>query len=131
MTTISVYLYVYTNGVMHCIGEIGLDRHGHIKKPVFKTGFLQRNVLRADLNPAFAKRADMAIRSAIVCAICATPYYFEPLKFINEHGFSMNYAVVIICFTIYGEMGTTLSLAWYNFAGTVLPTLNVLLMYGL
>uniref|UniRef100_A0A7S1QZD0 Uncharacterized protein n=1 Tax=Alexandrium catenella TaxID=2925 RepID=A0A7S1QZD0_ALECA len=73
----------------------------------------------------------MALRTAFACAGCALPYYVESLDWVNQYGFSFQYAVVILCFTVSNDIGTTLSYAWYNFAGTVLPCLNCLVMYGM
>lgn len=130
ITFVNVSIGVGLRGYTHCNGPIPKDDKGHIKQPQFSVGWVQRNVLRADLNPSFAYKADMALRSAFAIAGVALPYYIPSLQWVNDYGFSFNYAAVIICFTIYGDIGTTLSLAWYNFAGTVLPTLNILFMFG-
>eukprot|EP00418_Pyrodinium_bahamense_P037241 CAMPEP_0179208274 /NCGR_PEP_ID=MMETSP0796-20121207/103867_1 /TAXON_ID=73915 /ORGANISM="Pyrodinium bahamense, Strain pbaha01" /LENGTH=1072 /DNA_ID=CAMNT_0020913223 /DNA_START=59 /DNA_END=3274 /DNA_ORIENTATION=+ len=131
VTVASVTLSVLMRAWEHCRGDILRDERGHIKRPVFKVGFLQRVVFRIDLNPPFAPKADMALRTAIACACCALPYYVPSLKFLNELGFSLSYTVVIIVFTVYLDLGNTLALAWYNFAGTLLPTVNCLLMFQL
>mmetsp|Transcript_9364 Transcript_9364/g.24178 ORF Transcript_9364/g.24178 Transcript_9364/m.24178 type:complete len:1018 (+) Transcript_9364:73-3126(+) len=111
--------------------HVNTDKTGAVSKPSIAVSFLQRAVFRADLNPIFAYNADMAMRTAIICAVCSLTYFVEDLKFMNVNSISMQYAVVIICFTVYMDLGTTLSLAWYNLAGTLLPVLNCQIMYGI
>jgi len=110
--------------------QVQFTETGRIQKPVLERSFVQRVIFRHDLNPLFAARSDMAARVAVVSAIFSLPYFVESLGWINDIGFSMQYAVVILCFTVYQDLGTTVSFAWYNFAGTVLPVLNALFMYG-
>jgi len=108
---------------------ISLEPDGSIAKPVFPVGFGQR-FLGHDKNSNFAVWADLSLRCAGMCGICALTYWVPFLMPLNDFGWSMQYVVVIICFSVYMDIGNTTSLAWYNFYGTLLPTLNVFLMWG-
>lgn len=101
-----------------------------IKEPSFPVGFLQRVVFRADLNDSFAYRADLATRTALACAFMALTYWVPCLAVLNEKGWTMQYVVVIIAFTVFMDLGQTVSLAWANFYGTILPTLNIICLYN-
>jgi len=108
---------------------ISLEPDGSITKPVFPVGFGQR-LLGHDKNSNFAIWADLSLRCAVMCGVIALTYWVPFLEPLNNYGWSMQYVVVIICFSVYMDIGNTTSLAWYNFYGTLLPTLNVFLMWG-
>lgn len=101
-----------------------------VPKPTFRLSTLQRHVLRGEENAAFAKAADCAFRGAVLCTACTLPYYLPAFAWFNEQGWSMQYVVVIVAFTLYRDLGTTMSLAWYNFFGTVVPIINTLALYA-
>jgi len=109
--------------------DIPVDAEGRIQQPKFPVGALQ-TLFRYDLNSFFAYRADLAVRCALACAVCGLPYVLPELGFMNDYGWSMQYVVVIICFSVFMDLGNTVACAWYNFYGTLLPTINVILMYS-
>lgn len=130
LTYCSVWFSTSLTAREHCSGEIPRDAHGRIARPHFPNNRLEK-LMRADLNPEFSRKASMALRTALVCAACSLPYYIPSLAFLNELGFSLSYVVVILVFTVFMDIGTTLSYSWYNYLGTLLPVLNCLWMYGL
>jgi hypothetical protein len=101
-----------------------------IPEPAFRLSALQRHVLRGEENAAFARTADCAFRGAVLCTACTLPFYLPAFAWFNEQGWSMQYVVVIVAFTLYKDLGTTMSLAWYNFFGTVVPIINTLALYA-
>ncbi|CAJ1367617.1 unnamed protein product [Effrenium voratum] len=102
-------------------------------KPVAKVGFIQRSIFKAQrYGPSFALHADLALRATLVAVFCAATYS-PALPFLSwwqEQGWSMSYVVVILAFTLYLDLGSTVQSAWGGFYGTLLPVLNCWLMFA-
>mmetsp|Transcript_83099 Transcript_83099/g.178133 ORF Transcript_83099/g.178133 Transcript_83099/m.178133 type:complete len:981 (+) Transcript_83099:101-3043(+) len=114
------------------INEVAKDTGGNdrILKPIFRLSLLQRKLFFGEKNRAFAMTADCAFRGAIACTACVLPYYFSAFSWFTDQGWSMQYALVIITFTLFKSLGNTMQSAWYNFFGTVVPICNTLLLYS-
>ncbi|CAE7351802.1 unnamed protein product [Symbiodinium natans] len=103
-----------------------------LAKPPQELSCTQRQVFKGPrYGVQFAFHADLALRAALVAAFCAATYAFEFLEWWERQGWSMSYVVVILAFTLYVDLGSTVALAWTGFYGTLLPVLNCWLMFYL
>ena len=101
-------------------------------KPSMHLGCAQKRLFRGSrYGISFAFHADLALRGALVVLFCAATYGFDSLHWWQEQGWSMSYVVVILAFTLYLDLGSTVNLAWTGFYGTLLPVLNCWLMFYL
>lgn len=103
-----------------------------LTKPSPDVGFAQKTLFKGSrYGTSFAFHADLALRGALVALFCAATYCFEFLDWWRHQGWSMGYVVVILAFTLYLDLGSTVNSAWTGFYGTLLPVLNCWLMFYL
>ncbi|CAK9019806.1 unnamed protein product [Durusdinium trenchii] len=103
-----------------------------IAKPFVNSGCTRRMVFKElRYGQSFAFHADLALRGALVATFCASAYVFDFLSWWQNQGWSMSYVVVILAFTLYLDLGSTVLSAWTGFYGTVIAVLNCWLMFGL
>lgn len=80
---------------------------------------------------SFAFYSDLALRGALLASFCAATYRLKCLSWWQEQGWEMSYVVVIVAFSLYTDLGTTVFLAWTGFYGTLLPVANCWVMFAL
>ncbi len=101
-------------------------------KPSQQVGCAERKIFKSSrYGTNFAFHADLALRGASIVLFCASTYGFEFLDWWLKQGWSMSYIVVIVAFTLYKDLGSTVVLAWTGFYGTLLPVLNCWMMFHL
>jgi len=101
-------------------------------KPSPDPGFLQRVVFNAGkYGDGFAFNADLSLRAAFLSLLCASTYFIPALSWWQSNGWEMSYVIVLLGFTVYLDLGTTVFLAWSGFYGTLLSVANCWLLFGL
>lgn len=101
-------------------------------KPVPNLGCAQKTLFKGSrYGTSFAFHADLAVRGALVALFSAATFCFDFLSWWRHQGWSMGYVVVILAFTLYLDLGSTVNSAWTGFYGTLLPVLNCWLMFSL
>lgn len=100
------------------------------EKPVHEPGFLQRAVFRADIHGReFASSLELSLRGALVAVFCASTYWFDSLYWWQKQGWAMTDVIVMVAFTLWKDLGSTVSLAWSGFYGTLLAIANCWFMF--
>ncbi|CAE7336161.1 unnamed protein product [Symbiodinium sp. KB8] len=108
------------------------DEELALAKPSNSLSCAQREVFRGSrYGVSFAFHMDLAWRGALVTFFCAATYGANFLNWWQRQGWSMSYVVVIVVFTLYKDLGSTVVLAWTGFYGTLLPVLNCWLIFYL
>jgi hypothetical protein len=102
-----------------------------IPKPLFNPGFLQRWIFGGDMNPMFAKGADLSLRAGLVAAGLAVCFWAPRLHWLTEQGWSMTYAMTVFAFTIFHDLGSTTQFCWNTLVGTIPPVANCFFMFAL
>ena len=106
------------------------DEELALAKPSDSLSCAQREVFRGSrYGASFAFHVDLAWRGALVTFFCAATYGANCLNWWQRQGWSMSYVVVIVVFTLYKDLGSTVVLAWTGFYGTLLPVLNCWLIF--
>lgn len=101
-------------------------------KPVPNLSCAQKTLFKGSrYGTSFAFHADLAVRGALVALFSAATFCFDFLSWWREQGWSMGYVVVILAFTLYLDLGSTVNSAWTGFYGTLLPVLNCWLMFSI
>jgi len=100
------------------------------EKPEAKLSFLQRAVFRADIHGReFAFHLGLSLRGALAAVFCASTYWYSELSWWQHQGWAMTDVIVMIAFTLWKDLGSTVSLAWSGFYGTLLAVANCWLMF--
>lgn len=100
------------------------------EKPVQDLDFLQRAVFGANIHGReFASSLELSLRGALVALFCASTYWFDTLSWWQNQGWAMTDVIVMIAFTLWKDLGSTVSLAWSGFYGTLLAIANCWFMY--
>eukprot|EP00930_Biecheleria_cincta_P034772 TRINITY_DN23988_c0_g1_i1.p1 TRINITY_DN23988_c0_g1~~TRINITY_DN23988_c0_g1_i1.p1 ORF type:complete len:961 (+),score=134.33 TRINITY_DN23988_c0_g1_i1:67-2949(+) len=100
------------------------------EKPVAQPGFLQRSVFRADIHGReFASSLELSLRGALAALFCASTYWYNSLSWWQNQGWAMTDVIVMVAFTLWKDLGTTVSLAWSAFYGTLMAIANCWFMY--
>jgi len=95
-------------------------------------GYFQRAVFCANrYGNNFALNTDLAVRGAVVCVFCGATFVFPWLYCWQFRSWDMSYVVVMLAFTLWKDLGSTVALAWSGFGGTMLAVANCWLMFGL
>lgn len=97
--------------------------------PAPKKSVIQRALGTVFRNESATFNMDLALRGAIVALFCAMTYQFPWLSWWQSYGWSMSYVVVMLAFTLYKDVGSTVQLAWSGYYGTMLSVVNCYIMF--